>query len=215
MLDVAEAKPPSVTQRRGAPIWWWALFGAWVGLCALDSALSGDASLGSWVLGGIQVGSGLIYLGAYLPRLFFDAEGREFGAKGMVSVARRHWSGAVGLLLMFAGAGLVLASMVAAPQTLRPLDWAYTVVFVLLFAACIVGANGARAHFLIGAPISIAVAATILIAGSAVYGDRLQWAYPQFYALIFGGFVLLAAAGVGVLRFIDWMIARSERSETH
>jgi len=214
MLDEAEAKSPSATQRRAPPIWWWALFGAWVGLCSLDSALSGGA-LRSWVLGGIRVSAGVIFLGAYLPRLFFDAEGREFAAKGIVSAARRHWSGVVGLLLMFAGAGLVVASVAAAWQTLRPLDWAYAVVFILMFAACIAGVNGPRARLPIGAPISIAVVAAILIGGSAVYGDRLQWAYAQFDALMLAGFVLLAAVlaavGLGVLRFMDWMIARSER----
>jgi hypothetical protein len=114
MTEHSEPQQPVAPPRRvGAPIVSWVLVGAWLGLFALDSALSGGGygPAGSWM----QFGIVLILLGPLLPQLFFDEDGHEYAAKGMWSAARKHWSGVTGLLLMLAGVGLMVANL--APST--------------------------------------------------------------------------------------------------
>lgn len=130
-------------RRVGAPIIWWALVGTWLGLFVLDSALTGGGygPSGSWM----QLSIALILLGPFLPSLFFDENGQEFSATGMWAAARRHWSGVVGMLLMLSGVGLMVANLVLAPDTLRPSDWAFAVVFLLVPLISILGVTGPRA----------------------------------------------------------------------
>lgn len=212
MAQAAEPENQSPSARRSdSPIWWWALTGAWVGLFALDRALTGGGRgpFGSWM----NISIGLILLGPYLPSLFYDADGQEYVRKGMWSAAKKHWSGVVGLLLMVVGVGLIVANMATAPDTLRPLDWGFAVACLLMPVAALVGVNGPRVRFPIGELVAILVVVGVLFGGSILYGSRLQWAYAQLDALIFEIIGLLVAMGFGVLRFMDWMIARSEHRE--
>ncbi|MEZ5959711.1 MAG: hypothetical protein R3C30_04690 [Hyphomonadaceae bacterium] len=214
MAHEAEVEPhKSSPQRTGAPIIWWALVGAWLGLFALDSALTGGGvgPSGSWM----QLSIALILLGPFLPSLFFDADGQEFSPKGMWTAARRHWSGVVGIFLLLSGVGLMVANLVLEPETVRPSDWAFAVVFLLMPLISIFGITGPRVRFRFGALIAIGVVAAVLIGGSFLYGSRLQWAYAQLNFLLLGGIAVLALLAFGVLRLMDWMIARSERSANH
>ena len=211
MAQEAEAEPhKSSPQRTGAPIIWWGLVGAWLGLFALDSALTGGGvgPSGGWM----QLSIALISLGPFLPSLFFDADGQEFSSKGMWAAARRHWSGVVGILLMLSGVGLLAANLVLEPETVRPSGWAFAGVFLLMPLLSILGVTGPRARFRFGAVIAIGVVAAVLIGGSFVYGSRLQWAYAQLNFLVMAGIAVFALLAFGVLRLMDWMIARSERS---
>lgn len=210
MLQEEEVeRQKSSPQRMGMPIIWWALMGAWLGLFALDSALTGGGvgPSGSWM----QLSIALILLGPFLPSLFFDENGREFSSAGMWTAARRHWSGVVGLLLMLSGVGLMVANLALQPETVRPSDWAFAVVFLILPLISIFGITGPRARFRLGALITIGVVAFLLIGGNFLYGSRLQWAYAQLNLLMMGTIAVLALLAFGVLRLMDWMIARSER----
>lgn len=213
MSQEAEIEPHrSSPQRTGAPIIWWALGGAWLGLFALDSALTGSGLGPSGRLDG-QLSIALILLGPLLPSLFFDADGREYSSKGMWTAARRHWSGVVGILLMLSGVGLLVANLVLEPETVRPSDWAFAVVaFLLMPPISIFRITGPRARFRFGALIALGVVAAVLIGGGLLYGSRLQWAYAQLNFLMIGAIAVLALLAFGVLRLMDWMIARSERS---
>jgi hypothetical protein len=213
MTQQTESQQPAAPPRRvAAPIIWWVLVGAWLGLFALDSALTGggDGPSGSWM----QLSTALILLGPFLPQLFFDENGSEYAAKGMWSAARMHWSGVIGLLLMLAGVGLMVTNLVLAPETVRPADWAFAVVFLIMPLVSIMGATGPRVRSLVGALVTISVVAAVLIGGSVFYGSRLQWAYAQLDFLMLSAVAVLAMLAFGVLRFIDWMIARSERRES-
>lgn len=152
---------------------------------------------------------GLILIGLCLPLMFFDEDGQDYAAKGIWSAARRHWSGIVGLLLILAGISLIVANLVMAQDTLRPLDW----MFLLMPLGSLTEIIGPRVRFPIGAPAAILVAAAILFGGNAFYGARLQWAYAQLNFLMLGFFAIIAAIGFGVLKLMDWMIERSERSD--
>jgi uncharacterized membrane protein (UPF0136 family) len=59
--------------------------------------------------------------------------------------------------------------------------------------------------------VTVSIVAAVLIGGSLLYGSRLQWAYAQLYFLMLAAIAVLALLAFGVLRLMDWMIARSER----
>ena len=161
----------------------------------------------------MQLGIALVLLGQFLPSLFFDEDGQEHGSKGLWSAAQRHWSGVIGLVLVVLGTGLILANVVMAPDTLRPSDWALAVFFLIMPALALTGINGPNARLPLGVLVAIVAIAAVLFGGSVLYGSRLQWAYAQLHFLMIGIVAILAAIGFGVLRLMDWMIARSERRE--